>query len=84
VLRQYHKHTQPAWVEAVAEAKARATREGTADWKSLCEHEPEPLADSVVRAARDFYCAGTNAYLDRGVFDAPALAEALAAFDRLS
>ena len=73
VIRQYHKRTQPEWVEAVGAAKERATGEGIADWKSLCEPSPEPLADDVITAARDLYCAGTNAYVGRNVFDAPSL-----------
>jgi len=77
VVRQYHKRTQSAWVEAVSEAKARATAEGIADWKSLCEESPAPLSESVITAARDLYCAGTNAYVGEDVFDAPALADAV-------
>jgi len=79
VIRQYHKHTQPAWVEAVSAAKERAKTEGVADWKSLCEEQPEPLDESVIRVARDMYCAGTNAYVGRDVFDAPPLDEAMGA-----
>jgi phosphoribosylaminoimidazole-succinocarboxamide synthase len=61
----------------VSEAKDRATTAGVADWKSLCEHSPEPLADEVITAARDLYCAGTNAYVGRPAFEAPALDEAI-------
>ena len=78
VIRQYHKRTQPEWVEAVSAAKRRATEEGVADWKRLCDRRPDPLPDHVVTAARDLYCAGTNAYVGRPVFDAPALGEAVA------
>jgi phosphoribosylaminoimidazole-succinocarboxamide synthase len=73
VVRQYHKRTQPEWVDAVAAAKERAKAEDVADWKSLCDHEPEPLPDHVVDAARDLYTAGTNAYIGRELFDAPPL-----------
>jgi len=73
VVRQYHKRTQPEWVEAVSAAKAEADERGVADWKSLCDRQPEPLADRVVAAARDLYCAGTNAYVGRDAFDAPTL-----------
>ncbi len=79
VIRQYHKRTQPDWVEAVGEAKERATSEGVADWKSLCEHEPAPLDPAVIQVARDLYCAGTNAYTGMDIFDAPSLDEAVAA-----
>ncbi len=77
VIRQYHKRTQPEWVEAVGAAKERATTEGIADWKSLCDHSPEPLDERVTRAARDLYCAGTNAYVGREVFDAPDISAAI-------
>jgi phosphoribosylaminoimidazole-succinocarboxamide synthase len=79
VLRQYHKRTQPAWVEAVSAAKAEADERGIADWRSLCDEAPEPLAGHVVDAARDLYCAGANVYLGRDAFDAPGIEAAVAA-----
>jgi phosphoribosylaminoimidazole-succinocarboxamide synthase len=79
VLRQYHKRTQPAWVEAVGDAKERAKAEDVADWKSLCEESPDPLADDVLGTARDLYAAGTNAYIGRDLFDAPDIDAAVAA-----
>ena len=77
VIRQYHKRTQPEWVEGVSAAKSQADEQGVADWKSLCDHQPEPLDDHVIQAARDLYCAGTNAYIGHDVFDAPSLDEAV-------
>ena len=77
VVRQYHKRTQPEWVEAVQAAKAEAEERDVADWRELCEVEPEPLSDHVVDAVRDMYAAGANAYLDRELFDAPPLSEAV-------
>ncbi len=77
ILRQYHKRTQPGWVEAVAEAKERAEREDVADWHALCEVEPEPLDDRVIEIARNVYCAGTNAYTDTPFFEAPPLSSAV-------
>ncbi|WP_115864031.1 phosphoribosylaminoimidazolesuccinocarboxamide synthase [Halorussus litoreus] len=82
-LRQYHKRTQPDWVDAVEDAKAEAKARHRADWKTLCDREPEPLADEVIEAARDLYAAGTNAYIDRDLFDAPPLDEAVAAVRNL-
>ena len=78
VIRQYHKRTQPEWVEAVSEAKLKANEQGVDDWRALCERDPEPLAEDVVQASRDMYCAGTNAYMQSEVFDAPSLEKALA------
>jgi phosphoribosylaminoimidazole-succinocarboxamide synthase len=77
VVRQYHKRTQPEWVEAVTEAKARAKREDVADWRTLCARDPEPLPKHVVDAMRDLYTAGANAYVGMGLFDAPGLDEAV-------
>ncbi|NEU55720.1 phosphoribosylaminoimidazolesuccinocarboxamide synthase [Halorussus sp. MSC15.2] len=77
-VRQYHKRTQPEWVEAVDAAKREAEERDVADWKSLCEESPEPLDDAVVAAARDLYAAGTNAYVGRDMFDAPSLEDAVA------
>ncbi|MFC6837685.1 phosphoribosylaminoimidazolesuccinocarboxamide synthase [Halomarina ordinaria] len=73
VVRQYHKRTQPEWVAAVTDAKARAAREDVADWRALCDRDPEPLPERVVRATSDLYRAGANAYLERALFDAPPL-----------
>ena len=79
VVRQYHKRTQPEWVQAVEAAKAEAKREDVADWKSLCARDPEPLEPSVIETVRDMYCAGANAYTGRERFDAPSLSTAVGA-----
>ncbi|WP_121820604.1 phosphoribosylaminoimidazolesuccinocarboxamide synthase [Halostella salina] len=83
VLRQYHKRTQPEWVDAVKTAKAEAERRDVADWKRLCDARPEPLDDDVVAVARDLYAAGANAYVGRDLFDAPPLDSAIGAVRRL-
>ncbi|WP_367175982.1 phosphoribosylaminoimidazolesuccinocarboxamide synthase [Haloarcula rubripromontorii] len=83
VIRQYHKRTQPEWVEAVSAAKQQADTEGVADWKSLCAESPQPLEENVIQVARDLYCAGTNAYVGGDVFDAPSLDEAVSAAGEL-
>jgi len=77
VLRQYYKREHPKWVDAVSEAKRAAEREGVVDWRGLCSVEPPPLPPDVVEAASDLYAAGANAYVDRELFDAPALADAV-------
>jgi phosphoribosylaminoimidazole-succinocarboxamide synthase len=77
VLRQYHKRSQPEWVEAVTEAKTTAKAEDIADWRELCEVDPEPLSSHVIDTAREMYTAGANAYLGRELFSAPPLAEAI-------
>ena len=83
VIRQYHKRTQPDWVEAVSTAKEAANERGIADWKSLCDREPEPLDASVIQTARNLYCAGTNAYTETDVFDAPPLDDVLGTVEKL-
>jgi phosphoribosylaminoimidazole-succinocarboxamide synthase len=83
VIRQYHKRTQPEWVEAVTEAKTRANEAGLADWKALCDTQPEPLDPNMIQTARNLYCAGTNTYVGEDVFDAPPLDDVLAAIREL-
>ena len=41
---------------------------------------PKPLPDHVITATSNLYAAGTNAYVGRDVFDAPAID---AAVDRI-
>jgi len=82
-IRQYHKRTQPDWVEAVERAKERAKAEGVADWRTLCDRDPEPLDEGVIAAASDAYAAAANAYVGRELFDAPPLSDAVAALGRL-
>ena len=77
-LRQYHKRTQPEWVEAVGEAKSEAKARHRADWKALCDPDPDSLPEEIIAAARDLYVAGTNAYVGRELFDAPDLDDAVA------
>jgi phosphoribosylaminoimidazole-succinocarboxamide synthase len=79
VLRQYHKRTQPEWVDAVSAAKSAANEAGDADWKAHCDCEPAPLSGDVIETAQQMYEAGTNAYVGRDVFDAPSLADAIEA-----
>ena len=73
VLRQYYKRLQPEWVEAIAAAKREARERDVADWRSLCEVEPEPLSSTVRTAASELYAAGSNAYTGRTLFDAPSM-----------
>jgi len=83
VLRQYHKRTQPEWVDAVSAAKNAAKESGDADWKAHCDREPAPLSGDVIETAQQMYEAGTNAYVGRDVFDAPPLADAIDAVRNL-
>ena len=83
VIRQYYKREQPAWVEAVAAAKANVADADTADWRPLCEIEPISLPESVLTAVAEMYTAGANAYTGDEWFDAPPLPEAVAAITEL-
>ncbi|MFP8957708.1 phosphoribosylaminoimidazolesuccinocarboxamide synthase [Natrialbaceae archaeon A-CW3] len=83
VIRQYHKRTQPDWVEAVSDAKTQAKAEDVADWKALCDREPASLDEDILEVARSMYCAGANAYIGRDLFDAPPLSSAIGAVNRL-
>ncbi|MFD1514618.1 phosphoribosylaminoimidazolesuccinocarboxamide synthase [Halomarina rubra] len=79
VVRQYHKRTQGEWVAAVETAKREAKAQDVADWRDLCERDPEPLDSSAVQVASDLYRAGANRYLGRDLFDAPEMSAAVAA-----
>jgi phosphoribosylaminoimidazole-succinocarboxamide synthase len=83
VVRQYHRRTQPEWVEAVEAAKREAEDRDVADWRTLCERDPEPLPESVIAAASDLYTAGANAYLGRELFEAPTIEAAVRAVREL-
>jgi phosphoribosylaminoimidazole-succinocarboxamide synthase len=77
VVRQHYKRADPEWVDAVSEAKSRADAEGVADWRALCERDPEPLPADVLEAVSEMYAAGTNAYTGSDWFDAPDVADAV-------
>ncbi|WP_144923294.1 phosphoribosylaminoimidazolesuccinocarboxamide synthase [Halorubrum salsamenti] len=83
VVRQWYKANDPAWVEAVKEAKAAVEGRDIDDWRELCERDPEPLPPAVVDAVSELYAAGTNAYTDREWFDVPDIEAALDAADGL-
>ncbi|WP_122089063.1 phosphoribosylaminoimidazolesuccinocarboxamide synthase [Halalkalicoccus subterraneus] len=73
VIRGYHKRTQPEWVEALRAAKAEAESQDIADWRTLCERDPEPLSTDVLDLASEMYASGTNAYTGEEWFAAPPL-----------
>jgi phosphoribosylaminoimidazole-succinocarboxamide synthase len=88
VVRQFYRREHPEWVDAVADAKARADAEAVADWRPLCDHEPPALPASVVDRVADLYAAGADAYAagdpaGDGWFDAPPLSEAVSAVREL-
>jgi phosphoribosylaminoimidazole-succinocarboxamide synthase len=78
VVRQYYKREHPEWVEAVGEAKQAVDgRDDIADWRELCEVDPDPLPESVVQTVANLYAAGTNAYTQDEWFDAPDVDDAV-------
>ncbi|WP_459882297.1 phosphoribosylaminoimidazolesuccinocarboxamide synthase [Halorubrum gandharaense] len=78
VVRQWYKRNDPAWVEAVSDAKtAVADEPDLADWRELCDHEPTTLPPDVLGAVADMYAAGANAYTGESWFDAPPVGEAV-------
>jgi phosphoribosylaminoimidazole-succinocarboxamide synthase len=83
VVRQWYKANDPAWVEAVTEAKAAVAERDIDDWRELCERDPEPLPPAVVDAVSELYAAGTNAYTGREWFDVPDIEAALDAVGEL-
>ena len=83
VVRQFYKSYDPDWVDAVSAAKANATEQGVADWKSLCSETPEPLPASTLDTAAAMYAAGANAYTGQDWFDAPDIEAAVDAVRQL-
>jgi len=83
VIRQYYRREQPAWVDAVAAAKANVADADGADWRPLCEIEPIVLPENVLTAVADMYTAGANAYTGAEWFDAPSLSAAVEAVTEL-
>jgi phosphoribosylaminoimidazole-succinocarboxamide synthase len=77
VVRQYYKREHPEWVEAVGEAKQAVEGRDIADWRELCDVDPDPLPESVVRAVANLYAAGANAYTGDEWFDAPDIDDAV-------
>jgi phosphoribosylaminoimidazole-succinocarboxamide synthase len=83
VVRQWYKREQPAWVEAVGDAKATAEERGVADWRPLCEVQPRTLPEPVLTAVAEMYQAGANAYTADTWFDAPGIEQAVDAVREL-
>jgi len=83
VIRQWYKRNQPAWVEAVDEAKRAVGGHETDDWRGLCAVSPISLPDDVVESVSAMYAAGTNAYIGEERFDAPKIDAALEATSAL-
>jgi phosphoribosylaminoimidazole-succinocarboxamide synthase len=83
VVRQWYKANDPAWVDAVSEAKAAVAEREIDDWREICEASPDPLPAAVIDAVSEMYAAGTNAYTGRKWFDVPDIDAALDAVDGL-
>ena len=83
VVRQWYKANDPAWVDAVSEAKTGVSGRDIDDWRELCDDDPDPLPPAVVGAISDLYAAGTNAYTGREWFDVLDIETALDAVDEL-
>ena len=77
VIRQWYKRVQPAWVDAVAEAKDAVSERETDDWRSICAVEPTTLPEGVLDAVSAMYAAGANAYTGTEWFDVPPVGEAV-------
>ncbi|EJN58530.1 phosphoribosylaminoimidazolesuccinocarboxamide synthase [Halogranum rubrum] len=83
VVRQYYKREHPEWVEAVGEAKVDVEDHDIADWRELCDVDPNPLPDDVIQTVADLYAAGANAYTGDEWFDAPEMDDAVDAVRNL-
>lgn len=83
VIRQYYRRSDSDWVTALTEAKSEAKAAGVADWRTICEREPDRLPENVHEAIADMYGATANAYLDTYLFDAPPLSAVVATIEEL-
>ncbi|MEM0360432.1 MAG: phosphoribosylaminoimidazolesuccinocarboxamide synthase [Candidatus Diapherotrites archaeon] len=70
VLRQYYKKSQPEWIEAMEKARAMAEKKKEKDWKKYCRIEPKPLPPALLELVSEMYCAGTNQYCEKEIFNA--------------
>jgi len=67
IARQYYKKTE--WYKDIEEAKKRAEKEGTSNWKKLCKTQPPKLDPALKETISQMYKAATNEMTEKEVFD---------------
>jgi phosphoribosylaminoimidazole-succinocarboxamide synthase len=73
IARQYYRKTD--WYRDVEEAKKKAEKEGTADWKKLVKTQPPKLDPALKGTISQMYKATTNQVAEKIVFETPRLEE---------
>ena len=66
IARQFYRKT--SWYMDVEEAKKRAEKEGTEEWKRLCKSKPQDLDSTLKRLISQMYKAAANAISERELF----------------
>jgi phosphoribosylaminoimidazole-succinocarboxamide synthase len=80
IARQFYRKT--SWYTDVEEAKRRAEKEGTEDWKKLCKSRPQNLDLTLKRLISEMYMAAANAICERELFVSPRLGDILQRYER--
>src|SRR4030043_765891 len=73
IARQYYKQTE--WYRDLEEAKKKAEKEGTGEWKKLCRTQPPKLDPKLKTVISQMYKATTNEITKARLFEVPKLAE---------
>ena len=66
IARQFYRKT--SWYMDVEEAKKRAEKEGTEEWKRLSKSKPQDLDSTLKRLLSQMYKAAANAISERELF----------------
>jgi phosphoribosylaminoimidazole-succinocarboxamide synthase len=66
IARQFYQKT--SWYMDVEEAKKRAEKEGTEEWKRLSKSKPQDLDSTLKRLLSQMYKAAANAISERELF----------------
>ena len=80
IARQFYRKT--SWYTDVEEAKRRAEKEGTEDWKKLCKSKPQNLDSTLRRLISEMYMAAANAICERELFASPRLGDIVQRYER--
>lgn len=78
IARQYYRRT--SWHRDVENAKKEADTKGVEDWRSLCRSKPPSLEPKLLKIISQMYMAVANAFLERKLFDVPALVDIVSAY----
>ena len=73
IARQFYKQTE--WYRDLEEAKKKAEKEGTGEWKKLCGTQPPKLDPKLKTVISQMYKAATNEITKARLFEVPKLAE---------